>query len=467
MQGLRKGTIPLNKKGGSLKPILMITAVLLVCIPAVWLVIIRMEGTAPSLELDLESPFVGASRTVAVTVDDAGSGIRKVWMGLLVNGREIEILQRSFPSAGFFAGGKENSIKVNATVSPTSLGLADGKAIIRVVAWDFSLRQWAKGNRGYLEREIQIDTQPPAIDLISRTHNLYQGGAGLALYRLSEDCQKSGVTVGDHFYPGAAGYFADPSIHMALFALDYQLGRGTRIVATAEDYAGNRATAGMNFHINPRSFRKDAINLSDGFLNAKMPDFERYYPDLAAGNRLDLFLKVNSDLRRRDNDAFYAVTAQTENEVLWRGPFMRLPNAANRARFADHRTYFYNGKVIDRQVHMGIDLASTSHAEVPAGNRGRVAFAGYQGIYGNTVMIDHGYGLFSLYAHLSHIDVAKGDLVEKGQMLGKTGLTGMAGGDHLHYGMLVHQTYVNPLEWWDEAWIENNVLTKIAEAGPK
>lgn len=457
----------MTKKGRSFKPILMATLVLLITIPAIWLAIIRMEGSAPALEIELKSPFIGSSRTVTLNVDDPGSGVRKVWMGLLVEGREVEVLQRTFPSAGFFAGGKKKSVQVEATVSPQSLGIADGKGVIRVVAWDYSLRKWGKGNRIYLEKEIQIDTRAPSIDLISRAHNLNQGGSGAAIYRLSEDCPVSGVTVGDHFFPGYAGCFKDPSIHMALFALDYQQGKETRLVATAEDFAGNRSTAGLVYHINPRSFRKDTITLSDGFLNAKMPGFERYFPGSSSDSRIDLFLKVNRELRRKDSEAIYQVTQQTENEILWDGPFLRLPRSANRARFADHRTYFYGGKVIDRQVHMGIDLASTAHSSVPAANRGKVAFTGDQGIYGNTIILDHGFGLFTLYSHLSQIDAVEGQMVEKGETIGKTGMTGLAGGDHLHYGTLIHQTYVNPVEWWDDAWIKNNISAKIDDAGPR
>ena len=171
----------MNKKGSSLRPILLVTVALLISIPAVWLAIIRMEGSAPALEIELESPFIGSTRTVTVNVEDAGSGVRKVWMGLLVQGREVEVLQRTFPSAGFFAGGKEKSVKVKAPVSPESMGLADGKGVIRVVAWDYSLRKWGKGNQVYLEKEIQIDTKAPSIDLISRSHNLNQGGSGVAI----------------------------------------------------------------------------------------------------------------------------------------------------------------------------------------------------------------------------------------------------------------------------------------------
>ena len=101
----------MNKKRSSLKPILVVTVVLLISIPAVWLAIIRMEGAVPALDIELASPFIGASRTITVTVDDTGSGIRKVWMGLLVEGREVEILQRTFPSAGFFAGGRKSRCK--------------------------------------------------------------------------------------------------------------------------------------------------------------------------------------------------------------------------------------------------------------------------------------------------------------------------------------------------------------------
>ena len=144
---------------------------------------------------------------------------------------------------------------------------------------------------------------------------------------------------------------------------------------------------------------------------------------------------------------------------------MRLPNSAPRARFADQRDYRYKGKVVDHQVHLGVDLASLARAKVPAANNGRVAFTGTVGIYGNTVVLDHGFGLFSLYSHLSRIDVEKGQTVQKGEVLGLTGATGLAGGDHLHYAMMVHQTFVNPIEWWDAAWIRNNVTDKLAEAG--
>jgi murein DD-endopeptidase MepM/ murein hydrolase activator NlpD len=156
-----------------------------------------------------------------------------------------------------------------------------------------------------------------------------------------------------------------------------------------------------------------------------------------------------------------AALRQTDPELYWEGAFLRLPHSAQRSGFADHRKYVYGGQTVDRQVHLGIDLASTEHAPVPAANNGRVVFAEYLGIYGMTVVLDHGFGLFSMYGHLSRIQVEKDQMVSKGDVIGFTGMTGLAGGDHLHYSIIVTHTFVNPVEWWDPAWIQHNVTGKL------
>ena len=147
--------------------------------------------------------------------------------------------------------------------------------------------------------------------------------------------------------------------------------------------------------------------------------------------------------------------------MYWDGGFIALPRAQRRAGFADHRTYMHNGNKIDEEVHLGVDLASLMHAPVPAANNGRTVFADWEGIYGNTVVIDHGFGLLSLYSHLSQISTRVGDLVSKGDIIGNTGMTGLAGGDHLHFSMIVGNVFVNPYEWWDAAWIRNNITSKL------
>jgi len=89
-------------------------------------------------------------------------------------------------------------------------------------------------------------------------------------------------------------------------------------------------------------------------------------------------------------------------------------------------------------------------------------FAGDLGIYGNCVVLDHGLGLASLYGHLASFAVAEGDRVEKGQVLGRSGSTGLAGGDHLHFAIVLGGTYVEPKEWWDPKWVREKVDSQLA-----
>ena len=180
---------------------------------------------------------------------------------------------------------------------------------------------------------------------------------------------------------------------------------------------------------------------------------------------MNKFLHINREIRKANFQQITELTKKTATAKLWDGTFLRMPGSANQAGFADHRVYKYNGKIIDRQVHLGLDLASVTHAPVPAANSGVVIFSEPLGIYGKTVLIDHGFGLFSMYAHLNRSDVKSGQQVSRGETIGRTGSTGLAGGDHLHFSILIHNTFVNPIEWWDPAWIKNNVLSKI-EAVP-
>ena len=150
---------------------------------------------------------------------------------------------------------------------------------------------------------------------------------------------------------------------------------------------------------------------------------------------------------------------------LWSGAFGQLSNSKVEANFADERTYTLKGETLDTAYHLGYDLSVTKHYPVEAANSGTVAFAGDLGLYGNTVILDHGLGLFTLYGHLSSIDVKPGDAIEKRQVLGKTGETGFAGGDHLHYGVYLDGVAVLPVEWWDAKWINDNVTPKLEGQG--
>ncbi|CAB1080813.1 Membrane proteins related to metalloendopeptidases [Olavius algarvensis Delta 1 endosymbiont] len=445
---------------------LLIFGCLIIVVPTTWFLITRLEGEAPKLDIDLLPLALGRSQELAISVSDADSGLRKLWVALLKDGKEVVLHDAAFPSAGMFKGGAEGEAAVRIPVAPRDLGFADGEATLRFVVRDHSWRDWWKGNKTYADKAIVIDTRSPKIEVFTSAHNINQGGAGLIIYRTSEACPQSGVQVGDKFYPGHPGHFNDPNIHLAFFALAYDQGRDTAMHLTAVDRAGNPGKSGFNYYIRRKKFRKDRINISDRFLQKKLPDFESDLPQDSKLSAVERFLLINRGMRKANYEKIVEVCRSTDNKLHWQGVFLRLPNAANRARYADHRTYFYGKKEIDRQVHLGIDLASLVNSPVPAANSGIVVFAESLGIYGGTVIIDHGFGLFSMYSHLSFTAVDAGDRITRGDILGRTGSTGMAGGDHLHFSMLINDTFVNPVEWWDKKWIQHNVRSKLDQVQP-
>ncbi|MEA1946346.1 MAG: M23 family metallopeptidase [Thermodesulfobacteriota bacterium] len=453
-----------NKK--NIKSRLIVLVCFVVILPVAWILVVRLEGEKPSITLELPSPSIGKTQELTISVSDAKSGVRRIWIGLVKDGKEVVLFEKDLPFAGLIRGGFIHQESFKIVIEPVKMGITDGKAILRMVARDYSWRRWLHGNTAYLEKDVMIDTRPPEVDILSRAHNVSQGGAGLVIYRVSETCPKSGVFVGRNFFPGYPGYFKDNNILIAFFALDYKQGPGTKIFVNATDLAGNSSRAGFPYYIKRKVFKKDLIEISDRFLNWKMPEFDVDISPDSKTPLVDKFLKVNREVRQDNYNQLLSIVGNTDKKLYWKGTFLRLPKSARKAGFADHRRYKYKGHIIDRQIHMGVDLASVAHAPVSASNTGKVAFAEYMGIYGKTVIIDHGFGLFSMYSHLSDFNVKKGQIVSKGEIIGRTGTTGLAGGDHLHFGMLVNKTFVNPVEWWDASWIKNNISGKINTVKP-
>jgi hypothetical protein len=322
-------------------------------------------------------------------------------------------------------------------------------------------------------KQVQVRLEPPRISVLSTKHYLNHGGSELVVYRVSPPDVDSGVRVGDKEYAGfearGAGMAGvDGSTRVAVFALLHDQALSTPVVAFARDAAGNEAHVSFIDQVFEKPFRRSRIQIDDRFMGRVVPEILSHSPQVSVDNPGDLlagFLKVNGELRRINATQIEAVTKDSSRERLWEGAFTQLGNSQVEAAFADARTYVYKGKEIDQQTHLGFDLAVTAAVPVLAANRGRVVHADWLGIYGNCVIIDHGLGVASLYGHLSSVDVKAGDSVEKGRTLGRSGMTGLAGGDHLHFTMLVQGRPVNPVEWWDSHWMQDRVERKLLEAG--
>jgi murein DD-endopeptidase MepM/ murein hydrolase activator NlpD len=322
-------------------------------------------------------------------------------------------------------------------------------------------------------RGVEIRLTPPQIAVLSQFHYVNHGGSEMVVYRVTPPDAESGVRVGDYEYrgfpaSGAGIATGDPALRVAFFALLWDQDLRTPITVFARDAVGNESSGSFDFRVFPKQFRASTINLDDRFLGRVVPPILQNSTELTVADPNDLlaaYLAINRDLRRMNNETISALAKETAPEIFWRGAFKQLLNTAVEAGFADQRTYVYQGQDVDHQVHLGFDLASTAGAPVLAANRGRVVHAGWLGIYGNCVIIDHGMGLQSLYAHLSSIGVTAGQMVELETELGRSGATGLAGGDHLHFTMLLGGNAITPIDWWSAQWVQDRVLRKLVEAG--
>jgi murein DD-endopeptidase MepM/ murein hydrolase activator NlpD len=290
-----------------------------------------------------------------------------------------------------------------------------------------------------------------------------RGGSGSVSYSINEETTRDGVMVGAKFYRGFAAPGADASSgrRFALFAVPTDAPRDPKIVVVAEDRAGNVANTSWSVVHKERVLPDANITLPDRFLKTKVSNLA----DAAGIPQDDLpraFNQINTELRAANEAKIREIVSNPSESKLWKGAFNQLENSKVTSRFAEQRSYFVDGQKISKATHFGYDLASTAGAAIQASNSGLVIYSDDIGIYGNTVIIDHGMDLFTLYAHLSSIRVSAGDRVEKNDTLGLSGATGLAGGDHLHFAILLGGTYVEPLEWWDPVWVKTHIDVNLA-----
>lgn len=319
--------------------------------------------------------------------------------------------------------------------------------------------------------DVTVRLEPPQVSVLSTFHYINHGGSEFVVYRATPEDVESGVRVGNIDYPGfpasGVGITSDPALRVAFFGLLFDQDLNTTFNVFARDPAGNEALAALDHQVFPKPYSKSRIEIDDRFIGRVVPAIATNSPQekIPTDDLLSGFLKINGDLRQKNNQYLMELAKKSEPKMLFSGPFQQLGNSQVEARFADTRTYIYKGKEVDRQVHLGFDLAVTANVPIIAAEAGTVVHASDLGIYGNCVVIDHGLGVQSLYGHLSSIGVRVGDHVEKGSELGRSGMTGLAGGDHLHFTMLVGGQQVTPVDWWSKQWFEDRVHRKILAAG--
>ena len=424
-------------------------------------------GPAPKVEIKPAMPGIGKRTPIEVRVSDTGRVERLTVQ--LVQGMDVKpLLDRPFathPAWAFWKAATPAAFTVEVGRDTVS-GLRTGEATVRVTA-ERAGSTIRRPDPVVAEIKMPVRLAPPSLSVSSTFHYVTQGGCEAVTYRVGPGAVKDGVQAGDWWFPGYPVEGGDPQERFALFAVPYDLGDSTRVKLVATDDVGNRAEASFLDKFTPKPVHTDTIQVNDAYLGRVVPEIMGQSPDVQdRGSLLANYLEINGELRRKEAQMLKDLAAKSARKFLWTEPFLPMPNAKITAAFADRRTYVYNGKGIDQQDHLGFDMASVTHDKIPASNRGVVLLAHYFGIYGNAVVIDHGYGLMSLYGHLSSIAVHEGEEVQRGQEIGRSGQTGLAGGDHLHFTMLLDGLPVSPVEWWDPHWIVDRLERKLGKAMP-
>ncbi len=411
----------------------------------------KFEWHKPEVKITPDTDSIGLA-PIEIAISEKGTGLKSVAVTLAAGDGERPLFSEQYDPP---------VMQTKVTILATKLtGIKEGPAVFRVSARDGSLWGFFKGNETVIQKNVTIDITPPTVELMADDAYINFGGSGLVAYKVSADAVTSGVRIGNYFFPGYKGQTKDPNTTIAFFAHPYNVPEDQKAVLVATDKAGNSRELRLGYTLKDVRYKKSSIPISEDFIQSKVAPL---LSDVGArqGTPKDIFVKVNNGLRKENEDKIRAVGQKTADKMLWSGPFTQLSNSKVEANFADARTYLYHNEPIDNAYHLGFDLSVTKRYPVEAANSGVVSFVGDLGIYGNTVIIDHGLGLSTLYGHLSSVDVKEGNQIKPQQIIGRTGETGLAVGDHLHFATLLQGIPVLPKEWWDAKWIKDNIQPKL------
>jgi murein DD-endopeptidase MepM/ murein hydrolase activator NlpD len=434
-------------------PGLVYAVVILVVLAGGYFLVPRFEWHRPQITIVPDADTIGAA-PLQIAVTEQGRGLKSLTAVLSSGGTEYPLVSEQY----------DQDVKDKKyTVGLTKItGLKEGPAVLRVSARDRSWWNFFRGNEAVVQKNLTIDITPPTLELVADDRYINFGGVGVIVYKPSNDTITSGVKIGNYFFPGYKGQVKEhPEQYIVFFAHPYNVNEGEKASLLATDRAGNTREMKLVYELKNVKYKKSSIRIDDNFIQQKVAPLLN---DVASrqSSPKEIFIKVNKNLRKENEDKIRSITEKETPTILWHDAFSQLSNSKVEANFADARTYMYKDEAIDSAYHLGYDLSVTKHYPAEAANSGMVAFIGDLGIYGNTVIIDHGLALFTLYGHLSSIDVKVGDRVKQRQVIGKTGETGLAAGDHLHFGVYLHGLAVLPVEWWDQKWINDNVQPKLA-----
>ena len=416
------------------------------------------ERDVPKVSIEKEIEW-NLKEPISVNISDA-SGLRFVKATLNDGEKSVALESKEIKQP-------QMSVDLNLTFPKTGFG-ANKKAFeLTIEAVDASKWNFFAGNSVSVKSLLKVDTKRPDVSVIASSYKIMKGGAATVIFRAHDEAMKSlyiETNFGKKFYPTP---FHKEGYYITLVAWPTNVNTFSASIV-ARDRAGNITRAQVPYFLQERKYKTSTIPLQDSFLDGKIADLiGEMAPERSSLSRLEKFKFVNETMRQSNEAAILKVTSvvpTTRISEFAMKPFYPLRNGKVVASFGDHRFYEYEKQPVSESHHLGLDLASNAQAPMQTSNDGVVVFARENGIYGNNIILDHGLGVYSLYGHCSSYMIKEGDVIKAGDSIAKTGTTGLALGDHLHFGMYVQGVDVRPEEWMDSVWLKESVFSVIDSA---
>lgn len=417
------------------------------------------EQNKPIISAD-EQIYWNLKSPVTVHLDDE-SGIKYYKVVFRDGQKEIVLNQEVFTDI-------QKNVVIN--VTPPKLDMfykgVNSKLFIETV--DNSKWNLLEGNRATKTIDIKIDTRKPVANVLENSRYIQRGGSGVVIVNVKDENLKDAYISFNDKKQFKLQPFYKEDYYVALIAWPVNFESFKRVNLVAIDKANNKTITKVPFYIQSKKIRTDKIQLSERFIrNISASVLEQSFESIPT-NVKEIFLQSNKNLREKNVNTVLSVGQKSiHNEMIDSfniKSFKRLRGSKTVAGFAERRHYYLDGEKINEAWHLGIDWASVRKAPIYTSNSGTVVFKEYLGLYGNTIIIDHGMGLSSLYAHTSAQSVEIGESVSSNQKIANTGATGAVFGDHLHFGILVQGVEVNPIEWMDSNWIKLRITDVLDDA---
>lgn len=351
------------------------------------------------------------------------------------------------------------------------INLPDGT----ILHYDIAITNWNnanffKGDTIKKKLTLTISTQKPVIEIIASSNKINYGGSALVIFKVNSfDIKELKIS------NGSENFKAFPFLKEGYYAVILAWGvqnRSFRATISATDSALNNKIITIPLIKIPIKYADSTLKLKEEFLEDKMQSLiesiDRTYPESIQSN-FAKFRYINEKVRLEDEEMIRFVTTQNLDSTSPLTPpnwdkFVPLKSYVIVGRFGDSRTYVSSKGEKSLSVHLGLDIASIKNDQIFNSNVGKVLLAKQLGVYGKTILINHGFGLSTLYSHLDQISVSQGEVVYSGSILGLSGQTGWAFGDHLHFGVLIQGIPVRCAEWLDSKWIQHNITNVFEKA---